>query len=135
MLSSDSPGSLCQNHQTFHKNKSHVQRNRNTISHAAQPLTLILLTLTTLVRNSIAYAHDCQKMPHTMLSTEIFHPSNALWYLASICPRTSQDRCCNSNSKPRRLSFNIMMISKLLRLIRTSSNSGTSHSRWYDLRL
>ena len=64
-----------------------------------------------------------------MLSTEIFHPSNVLWYLASICPRTSQDRWCNSNSKPRRLSFNIMMISKLLRLIRTSSNSGTSHSR------
>ena len=55
-------------------------------------------------------------MPHTMLSTEIFH-------------RTSQDRYCNSISKPMRLSFNIMMISKLLRLIRTSSNSGTSHSR------
>ena len=64
-----------------------------------------------------------------MLSTEIFHPSNALWYRASICPRTSHDRCCNSISKPMRLSFNIMMISKLLRLIRTSSNSGTSHSR------
>ena len=144
MLSSDSPGSLCQNHQAFlvtlqalfakvtklfTKNKSHVQRNRNTTSHAAQPLTLILLTLTTLVRNTIAYAHDCQKMPHTMLSTEIFHPSNALWYRASICPCTSQDRCCNSISKPMRLSFNIMMKSKLLRLIRTSSNSGTSHSR------
>ena len=64
-----------------------------------------------------------------MLSTEIFHPSKALWYRASICPRTSQDRCCNSISKPMRLSFNILMISKLLRLIRTSSNSGTSHSR------
>ena len=64
-----------------------------------------------------------------MLSTEISHPSNALWYRASICPRTSQDRCCNSISKPMRLSFNILMISKLPRLIRTSSNSGTSHSR------
>ena len=64
-----------------------------------------------------------------MSSTEIFHPSSALWYRASICPRTSQDRCCNSISKPMRLSFNILIISKLLRLIRTSSNSGISHSR------
>ena len=42
--------SLCQNHQAFHKNKSHMQRNCNTTSHAAQSLTLISLTLITLVR-------------------------------------------------------------------------------------
>ena len=59
----------------------------------------------------------------------IFHLSNALWYRASICPRTSQDRCCNSLSMPMRLSFSTMMISKLLRWICRSSNSGISHSR------
>ena len=81
---SDSPGSLSLSLAKVTKpltqlnHKSHMQRNCSTTSHAAQPLILILLSLTTFVRNSIAYAHDCQKLPHTMLSTEIFHPFNAL---------------------------------------------------------
>ena len=108
------------------------------ISRATQPQHNITCSSAVYTYFTHAY-HSCQelhrlcpwlpKLPHTMLSTEIFHPSNALWYRASICPRTSQDRCCNSISKPMRLSFNILMISKLLRLIRASSNSGTSHSR------
>ena len=105
--------------------KSHMQHNCNTTSHAAQPLTLILLTFTTLVRNSIAYTYH---MPQIAVRTEVLHPCNALWYLANICSRTSQDCLCNSASNDRRLSFNIAMISRLLRLIRTSSNSGISHS-------
>ena len=57
-------------------------------------------------------------------------PLNALWYLASICSRTSHDRCCNSASKLRRLSFSIAMTAKLLRLIALiSSNSGINRSR------
>jgi len=96
--------------------KSHMQRNCNTTSHAAQPLTLILLTFTTLVRNSIAYTYH---MPQIAVRTEVLHPCNALWYLANICSRTSQDCLCNSASNDRRLSFNIAMI---FRLLRTNSN-------------
>ena len=133
---SDSPGSLslslsCQSHKTSYTTKSQI-------SHATQLQHNITCSSAVDTYFTLAY-HFCQelhrlcprlpKLPHTMLSTEIFHPSNALWYRASICPRTSQDRCCNSLSKPMRLSFNIMMISKLLRLIRRSSNSGISHSR------
>ena len=57
-------------------------------------------------------------------------PLKALWYLASICSRTSHDRCCNSASTFRRLSFSIAMTAKLLRLIALiSSNSGINRSR------
>ena len=57
-------------------------------------------------------------------------PLNALWYLASICSRTSHERCCNSASTLRRLSFSIAMTVKLLRLIALiSSNSGVNRSR------
>ena len=74
-------------------------------------------------------AYDMPQMPkHTNSFHRSRQPLSALWYLVSICSRTSQDCCCNSASKFRRLSFNIAMISKLLRLIRTSSNSGISHS-------
>ena len=57
-------------------------------------------------------------------------PLKALWYLASICSRTSNDRCCNSASTFSRLSFSIAMTAKLLRLIALiSSNSGINRSR------
>ena len=62
--------SLCQNHQAFHKNKSHMQRNCNTTSHAAQSLILISLTLTTTVRNSIAYIYH---ISHTTMGHRYFN--------------------------------------------------------------
>ena len=43
-------------------------------------------------------------------------PLNALWYLASICSRTSHDHCCNSASTLGKLSFSIAMTAQLLRL-------------------
>ena len=125
-FSSDSPGSHCQSHQTFHNKLqiSHATQLQQT-SHAAQPLTLIF-PLTTLVRNYIAYTYH---MPQTNVRTEVPHASNALWYLPNICSRISQACLRNSASKSIRLSFNIAMISRWLLLNRTSSNSGMSHSR------
>ena len=105
------------------KCKSHMQRNCNTRSSAVDiHFTHIHHSCKELHRLYLSHASD-------KLRTEVLHPCNALWYLANICSRTSQDCLCNSASNDRRLSFNIAMISKLLRLIRTSSNSGISHSR------
>ena len=126
-LSSDSSGSL------LPKSLQHFPQLQ--ISHATQlqhnttcrsVVDTYFLTLTTLVKNSIAYAYH---MPHTKLSVEVLHPSSALWYLPNICSLISQDCLCNSASKSMRLSFNIAMMSRWLRVIRTSSNSGMSHSR------
>ena len=77
-LSSDSSGSL------LPKSLQHFPQLQ--ISHATQlqhnttcrsVVDTYFLTLTTLVRNSIAYAYH---MPHTKLSVEVLHPSSALWY-------------------------------------------------------
>ena len=77
-----------------------------------------LVRLTTSMRPDANSAH-CSRQP-----------LNALWYLASICSRTSHDRCCHSASTLRRLSFSIAMTAKLLRLIALiSSNSGVNRSR------
>ena len=52
-----------------------------------------------------------------------------LWYLPNICSRISQACLCNSASKSIRLSFNIAMMSRWFRVIRTSSSNGKSHSK------
>ena len=52
-----------------------------------------------------------------------------LWYLPNICSRISQACLCNSASKSIRLSFNIAMMSRWSRVIRTSSSNGKSHSK------
>ena len=135
MLSSDSPGTFlslsakitklpsflvtlqalslsCQSHKTSYTTKSQI-------SHATQLQHNITCSSAVDTYFTLAY-HFAFRTGTPSPMPMIFHLSSALWYRASICPRTSQDRCCNSLSKPMRLSFNIMMISKLLRLIRRS---------------
>ena len=72
----------CQSHQTSYttKYKSHMQRNCNALSHAAQSLTPISLTLTTTVRNSIAYIYH---ISHTVMGCRYFN----LAMTCGICPR------------------------------------------------
>ena len=87
----------------------------------------LFFTLTTLVRNSIAYTYH---MPQTNVRTEVLHPCNALWYLPNICSRISQACLCNSASKWQEI---VLQHSDDIPigcgLNRTSSNSGMSHSR------
>ena len=97
-----------------------MQRNCNTTSHAAQPLILILLSLTTFVRNSIAYIYH---------ESQVFQPCSVLWYLPKICSRISQICLCISVSKSLRWSRNIAMMSRWFALRRTSSSNGKSHSK------
>ena len=91
-LSSDSPGSLSlakvTKPFTQQKFKSHMQRNCNTLSHAAQPLSPVSLTLTTTVRNSIAYIYH---ISHTALGHRYFN----LAVPCGICLR-----CAHASHKP-----------------------------------
>ena len=103
-----------------------MQRNCNTLSHAAQSLTPISLTLTTTVRNSIAYIYH---ISHTTLGSQAFQPCSALWYLPKICSRISQACLCISASKSLRWSRYIAMMSRWFALRRTSSSNGKSHSK------
>ena len=90
----------CQSHQTsFTINcKSHMQRNCNLLSHAAQALSPIFH----------AY-HYCQEpyrlhLPNLSHSTgsQVFQPCNDLWYLPKICSRISQICLCISVSNSLR---------------------------------
>ena len=68
-LSSDSPGSRCQSHyNTLHNYKSHIQRNCKP-SHMQFSRWHLFSTLTTFVRDSIAYTYH---MSHTALNTKVF---------------------------------------------------------------
>ena len=93
---------------------------------AAQSLPPIFLTLTTTVRNSIAYIYH---ISHTTLGSQVFQPCSALWYLPKICSRISQACLCISASKSLRWSRNIVMMSRWFALRRTSSSNGKSHSK------
>ena len=141
MLSSDSPGSHCQNHHnnlslslvtlqalslSFAKvTKLLTQQNADLTCNATRSLTLV----------SHAY-HYCQELhrpylPHLPYSTgsQVFQPCSVLWYLPKICSRISQICLCISASKSLRWSRNIAMMSRWFALRRTSSSNGKSHSK------
>ena len=70
-LSSDSPGSRCQSHQTSHTTKmqiSHATQLQHTITCSSVVVTYFP-TLTTTVRNSIAYIYH---ISHTTLGSQVF---------------------------------------------------------------
>ena len=120
-FSSDSPGSHCQSHQT-----SHTTKNTNLTCNATRSFSPIFLTLTTTVRNSIAYIYH---ISNTTLGSKVFQPCSAPWYLPKICSRISQACLCISASKSLRWSRNIAMMSRWFALRRTSSSNGKSHSK------
>ena len=106
------------------KCKSHMQRNCNALSHAAQSLSPIFH----------AY-HYCQEpyrlhLPNLSHSngSQVFQPCNDLWYLPKICSRISQICLCISISNSTRWSRNIDMMSRWFAFKRTSSSKGRSHS-------
>ena len=124
-LSSDSPGSRRQSHQTSHttKCKSHMQRNS--------------VYCSSVVATYFSHAyHYCQELhrlylPHLScnIGSQVFQPCSALGYLPKICSRISQACLCISASKSLRWSRNIVMMSRWFALRRTSSSNGKSHSK------
>ena len=112
-FSSDSPGSLCQSHQTFHKKQ---------ISRATQPQHNI--TCSSAVDTYFTHAHhSCQELhrlcpwlPQCLIQCWVqryfTHPRLCDIFLIYDLAYSQACRC-NSASKPMRLSFNIMMISQV----------------------
>ena len=102
-----------------------MQRNCNLLSHAAQSLSPIFLTLTTTARNPIDLY--LSNLSHSN-GSQVFQPCNDLWYLPKICSRISKICLCISISNSKRWSRNIVMMSRWFAFKRTSSSKGRSHS-------